>query len=229
MKGKYRDADSLVEIDSILTESTTQECIIWQNILGQRVIYNILNIEKSENGKEVDFQLKNYQNDFEPSEAIYVKLKYRGTMFRSKMAKMIGDKVTLRFPLVADVKTIELRSEARTFFDLNEERFLSLAVLHNGIIQKEQIIKLQVIDISESGLCVLVSDKNKNFIQSSLILVLTHLGSEELNKPISLSQKYSSKFRYRKNGKGYFRIRVGFELQEKLKKSILSEFIYANV
>lgn len=229
MKGKYRDAGSAVEIESILAEDISSQCIMWQNIEGERVIYSIKKIEKSEDDKLVTFQIKNYQNDFILDRPVYVKLKFRGTMFRSSIAKLSGSLVTLNFPLVADVKTIELREEVRINFDLSEERFITIGMLHNGKWNKEQALKFQLLDISESGVCVLVTDENKNYLQNSKVLAITHLGSMELSMPVFMIQKYASKFRYRKNGKGYFRIRIGFKLKDKIKKEILAAYLNSSV
>ena len=225
MQGKYRDAGSTVEIDSILAGGVTKNCLIWQNIEGERVIYIIKHITKSEDGKLVTFQIADFQNDFIQDEAVYVKLNYRGTMFRSSITKISKNLITLNFPLVVDVKTIELRGEPRISFDLSDEYFVSLGVIHDGKWQKEQVLRFPVVDISESGVCLLVSDQNKNFLKNSLVLIITHLGGVELDKPVSLEQKYSTPFRYRKNGKSFFNIRVGFSLSEKLPQDKISAFM----
>lgn len=225
MKGKYRDAESNIEIDSILAEDVTAECLIWQNLEGERVVYKIKKVDKSEDGKIVTFRIIDYNEDFDSHGPVYVKLSYRGTMFRSSIATINKNEISLNFPLFADVKTIEMRGEPRIGFDLKIEKFVTIGVLHLGQLQNEQSLKFQIMDISESGLCVLVSDKNKNFLTNSLNLALIQLGGLELDNPIILSQKYSSPYRYRKDGKSIYCIRVGFELEEKITKNQIKIFI----
>lgn len=225
MKGKYRDADSNQEIESILSEQVTEGCLIWQNIGGERVIYKIKNIEKSEDGKEIKFQILKYLDDFDLSGPIYVKLSYRGTMFRSEITDVRAGVLHLKFPLAADVKTIEMRGEPRISFDLNEDRFATLGVMHDGQWHKEQTLKFQVVDISESGICLLVSDVNKNYLKNSLTLAMIKLGAVELHLPILLTQCYSIPFRYRRKGKSVYAIRVGFKFESKISTKLINEFI----
>lgn len=225
MKGKYRNADSVVEIDSILDEKITEDCLIWQNLFGERVVHQIYKIEKDEENRVLKCRIQDYNLKFDTKQPVYIKLDYRGTMFKTQVRSINNDVIHLNYPLGEDVKTIELRGEPRTNFNLKDEKYISMGVLHDGKLQNEQKLLFQLMDISESGLCVLVSDQNKNYLKSSLVLALSHLGDIELPYPLLLEQKYSTPYRYRKDGKNFFAIRVGFELSQKFEENILNEFL----
>jgi hypothetical protein len=225
MQGKYRDAESLSEIESILKEAEAEESVIWQNINGERLVYNIVTLEYREESRETRFRLEDYKSDFDESQLVYIKLKYRGTMFKAKIIQVNGTYISISNPTCETVKTIELRSEPRTPFDLEEDKLITLTIIRNELAQKDHMLRFQVVDISESGICLLVSNQNKRFMEESFEMYITHLGKIELKKPIPLQRQYIKDFRYKKLGKNVFSNRIGFKLTIKFEPTELTDFL----
>jgi hypothetical protein len=126
MQGKYRDAQSLSEIESILNTMGAEDGVVWQNHWGERRVYDIESIEFLEMNKEVRLRVSGYNGDFDINESIYIKLQYRGTMFKSTIVSIDGRYLTIAFPLGNDMKTVELRSESRIRCDLSEDNLVTL-------------------------------------------------------------------------------------------------------
>jgi hypothetical protein len=225
MQGKYRDAQSISEIESILKEAKPDECVIWQNVDGKRVVYDIVSLEYIEESRETKFKLNLYRMDFVNTELVYIKLKYRGTMFKANIVQQYGSYITIGNPSHESVKTIELRAEPRIAFDLEEDTLITLTITRNELAQKDHILRFQVVDISDSGICLLVSNQNKKFMEDSTEMYITHLGPIKLQEKIPLEKQYIRDFRYKKSGKNIFSNRVGFKLTLKFDPSDLASFL----
>ncbi len=225
MKGKYREAESIKEIESILKVADATDCIIWQNINGERVVYDVIEVEYKEENRETKFKLNKYQNDFDARDFVYIKMKYRGTMFKTSISEILGSYITVSNPINDSVKTIELRNESRVSFDLNEETLITMSIIRKEVTKGERILRFQISDISESGICLLVSNQNRQFIEDSREIYITHLGSHKLEEPMPVIRQYTEDFRFKKLGKNSFTNRVGFKLDEKFDPRELKVFL----
>lgn len=225
MKGKYREAESVNEVESILKEAVANDSVVWQNLDGKRVVYEITSLEFIEESRETKLRLNNYKGDFDPDELVYLKLNYRGTMLKSTILDQRGSYITISNPSTQAVKTIELRSEQRIPLDIEEEKLITLTITRGELAQKEHVLRFQVVDISESGICLLVSNQNKKFMEESSEVYITHLGPNKLEEPIAVSRLYIKDFRFKKLGKNVFSNRVGFKLSEKFCPEELHDFL----
>ena len=150
-------------------------------------------------------------------------------MFRSTIHALGKSKISLKYPKPLDVKTIELRKFPRISFDPNKECFVTLSFRNFSVGQDDYELNFQLLDISQNGLCLIVSTQNKSLMQDySYDLYLTHLSNTEISTPIELEKKYIEPFRYRKNGKSVFSLRVGMKLLKKLDKDTMDNFVKEN-
>ncbi len=225
MKGEYREANSIQEIQSIIEENEFEHCIVWQTIEGKRKVYsvNTMKIDDVENGLVIT--LDHCEHLLSKDQLLYVKLSYRGTMFKTKIKKIGTNSIITDIPHGDNVKTIELRAETRISLDLNEERLVSLSFVHKGKEETENELRFQVVDISDSGISLIVSNQNKNFIENCQEFVLTHLAGQKLSEPIKLEKRHMADFRYKKLGKIINSNRVGFKLNSKFIRDELISFI----
>jgi|LULF01.1.fsa_nt_gb hypothetical protein len=225
MKGEYRDANSLSEIESIIKETDYRDCVVWQNQHSKRVIYDLDGLKLLDEQRLVRLKLKNYLHDFDPNQMVYLKLNYRESMFKTVIERIEGKYVFIKLPKANDIKTIELRSEPRTSVDLNQEILITLSIMKGNSTYNQHVLRFQLVDISNSGICLLISNQNKIFIEQSDELMITHLGSVELKRPIKINMQYMLDYRYKKQGKNIFSNRAGFKLDEKFLEEELGEFL----
>lgn len=225
MHGKYRDANSSKEVDSILKEAGPRECLVWQNLTGERNLYYVKNVTYDNDEKVLEFELKDFGGDFSLKDYVYIKLEYRGTMLKTYINRIEKSTVYIKYPDEVNVKTVELRREKRTEFKLNEEILVTIRIRQTNNQSKDQILKFQLMDIAQTGLSVLVSNANKLYIENALEMKLTHIGAIRLKKPLELKMMYMQDYRHKVRGKSQFSNRAGFKLVDEFLMDELLGFL----
>ena len=225
MKGEYRNALSNKEIESILNEVENGETMIWQNINDKRIVYNISKMEYNPEKKQFIVKVKAFGDNFDLNSWVYFKVDYRSTLFKSKIEKINGSYITVGYPELEFVKTVELRSCPRTNVSLENEVLAELLIKQyaSGKLS-EHILKFQIFDISEKGICLLVSGENKGFMDEAAEFHIQKLGKIELKNSYILIRRHIQDFRYRKNGKNHHVKRMGFELSSSFDSQELNDF-----
>jgi hypothetical protein len=223
MTMKFRDSNSLLDIKSLIDNSTSARTILWQSINDNRVVYAIEDYQINDEDQIVQLMIKDYKDDIDVNKTIYIKLSYRETLFKAHVMSLVDNKLSLFVP--KDVKTQELRSKPRIQFSAGDEKFVTIS-LENGLSKvKVQSLKFKVVDISESGISILVSDQNKTIFEKSQKVVLTHFGEFELPDPIFIEAKYSHHFRYRHRGKSVSSNKTGFAFHVLISPQYLDVFV----
>ena len=225
MQGKYREAVSSAELESIFSSEELEDCMIWQNIYGQRNVYEVQDIELKLESKELRLKVKNYKNDFTTQEPLYLKLNYRGTLVKADIISESGSYITIDFPDIKSTQTIESRSEVREYFDLADDVLVTLLIKKPTKGQIDHVLRFQIADISNSGICLIISNQNKKFMEDATEMFITYLGSVKLEKPISIQRLYIKDFRYKKLGKNLFSGRCGFRLASEFVPGELAGFL----
>jgi len=225
MKGKYRDAESKEEVESILKEEVSDECIIWQNSFGERIIYDISCIVFGNLIKEFSLKVDNYSGNFDPKDVVYIKLSHRETMLKTTISKIEGDSLFLALPDEVEVKTKEMRIEKRTPVHGVSEKVVTIKIDQGKTLKQDHSLRLEVVDISDSGICLFVSKQNKNFLENAHSIILTHLGESKMGSELIIKRRYTHHFRYKKLGRYTYASRVGFEVEGKFNKVELSDFL----
>ncbi len=227
MKGKYREANSLAEFKSIILHGHSEECFLWQNHSGERAVFQVKELKLDEHDTELIIKLRDPFSDLaiHTTSDLYVKLEFRGAMFKTKIKKMNNTSLVAYIPKLESIQAVETRRELRTTFDLQTEKMVMLSLKHDDELNTESSLKFQVFDISQNGICVIVSGQNHKFVKNCSDIFITHLGNKKLNEPIRIIQRHMQKFRYKKLGKSFYSMRVGFELADSFLPDELNLFI----
>ena len=133
----------------------------------------------------------------------------------------------LFIPTQADVKTLELRTFPRTIFNLKDKKMVTINVVNKLGGQREHFLRFRIYDISKQGLCLLVSNQNKNLISQSSELYVTQIGGIILSQPIKMERRHISEFRYKHLGKNIFSNKIGFQLEQLFNSEDLRSFCTA--
>jgi hypothetical protein len=219
----FKDTDSYIEIDSILKNSDESTTILWQNKEDEkRAVYAISKLTYNETIQTIQFSIKDYQFDMNPKKVVYIKLSYRQTVFKGEVVSIEGDIVTIYFP--KDVKAQELRSSPRQEFRVKDDKNVILKIAPKVESDKSIDLIFKVLDISKEGICLVVSDNNRQYLKNTKKHLLTHLGEMELPKGVFLELKYIQRYRYRHLGQLHIVNRAGFQLVGDFDKSLYKEF-----
>lgn len=177
----YRSSEEYREILRILQKSTAlQENLIWQShALGKTVVpIHYLEIDFISREVLVNFNSEHYRLD--PKLPLYVKLGYRTSVFKVSEYRQGHDSVYFSFPEL--IKTQELRFNPRQNFRASQEKFVTLKSLNSNDAGSE--LKVRAMDVSETGLGLVVSDQNRHFLKNNRILWVTGLQESKLDHPV---------------------------------------------
>lgn len=226
---KFRDTESLIDIQSLLRGTTAQETIVWQthSKTGQRIKYCVSEFDFIEPAQTVELKLKDFKNDLDMYETIYIKLSFRDTVFKADIINIRGDMLSIFVPI--HVKTQELRSFARKKFKPKDDKVVTFSMANDITFGARQSLSFQVVDISQIGVCILISDKNKQLIETSDELYITQLGAFELPEPVQIDLKYLSRIRFRSKGKTKLSNRAGISFSQKIPENFLNDFYINNL
>jgi len=223
MKLIFRNSDSLYEIVKIIQSSTPGNTIIWQNRGGKRALYYPSSIFYDEALHTIRFQIKNFDYSLLVDETIYVKLSYNDTLFKGKVVSIDQSVISVYLP--EEIKTLELRQNKRIAFMPKDEKKIYLELAPEITSERVYQLAFTALDVSTGGVSIIVSDNNKQLVESSGKQLLTALGGFELEKPVLLDLRYSQTFRYRIRGKTFLSNRYGFKFLEDIDQSVLDQFI----
>jgi hypothetical protein len=177
----YRSSVEYREILRILQKATTlQDNFLWQShALGKTVIpVQYLEIDFIAREVLVNFNSEHYRLDSELP--VYVKLGYRTSVFKVSQFRQNQDSLYFSFPEL--VKTQELRFKPRHTFRVAQDKFVTLR--SSTLRESGNELKVRAMDVSETGLGLVVSEQNRNFLKNNRILWVTGLQDSELAHPV---------------------------------------------
>jgi hypothetical protein len=181
---QYRSSMEYREILRILQRSSaTPGNILWQSsVLGKNIIpIHYFEIDFIAREVVIKFDDETYKIDSEIP--LYIKLSYRDTVFKVSNFRRKTDSLHFTFPEI--VKSKELRRSQRVFFKQQQEKFVTLKpAVHSGQKDFGNEFKVRVCDISDSGIGLIVSEQNRNFLKNNRILWVTGLQNEMFDGPI---------------------------------------------
>ena len=214
MQGEYREVNSILEIESILRESSADSFIVWQNMGDHRRLYPVETMSYDTEKRQIQLKLKEFKHDFDLMQVAYIKLEYRGTLFKAKILSMDGTYITIEYPYMENVKTIELRAYPRVPINIEDDILITLKIKQlTTLNESEHILKFQAYDISEQGICLLVSGSNRNFVEESFEIFIIQLGPIVLKQPVKIEKRYATDHRFKKFGKSQHSKRMGFKTE----------------
>jgi hypothetical protein len=221
----YRSASEFREILRILQRaSAMQENLMWQTEAAGRNIIPIHHFEIDFVAREVVifFDVKLYR--VKESLPLYLKLEYRGSVFKIMNFRINQESVSFPFP--AEIKTRELRHALRYQLTGNKEKFVILKPISRTDNATE--IKVRAQDISQHGIGLIVSEQNRSFIKNNRIIWVTKLQDIELATPILAEVVYLNSEvdpKVANPNKKVKELKVGLKLSGTIPQDVLNEFV----
>ena len=167
-----------------------------------------------------------FKSDFDSNQVVYVKLEYRGTLFKAKITTISGSYITISYPYIENVKTIELRAHPRVNINIEDDVLITLRLKQvTTLNESEHILEFQAYDISEQGICLLVSGHNKQFVEEAFEIFIIQLGTVVLREPVKIEKKYAQDYRFKKFGKSHHSKRMGFQAEALFNPEEYSRFL----
>jgi hypothetical protein len=182
IQDKYRSSFDYREIIRILQKSSTlEENFLWQSHALGKTIIPIHHFEIDFVTREVVIAYDTLRFKIDHGLPLYVKLDYRSTVFKVSDYKNEHRLVSFMFP--KEIKTLEVRVHPR--FDVTQKDLsVSLRPSLSGSRELGPQLQVKVLDISETGLGLMVSEQNRSFLKYNRILWLTELGGNKLAHPV---------------------------------------------
>ena len=177
----YRSTTEYREILRILQKATTlQDNILWQSHALRKTVIPIRYLEIDFITREVlvNFHSEHYQIDSELP--LYVKLDYRTSIFKIGEFRQNQDSLHFSFPEL--IKTEELRTTPRHKFRAAQDKYITLRSSSGRENGSE--LKVRTMDVSESGLGLVVSEQNRSFFKNNRVLWLTGFQESTLVHPV---------------------------------------------
>lgn len=193
---------------------------IWQTgSSGFREVFQIIKIQISENQQKIILRtdsLKVIEQDY----PLFIRFRYRNIIFRLTTAEfaVMGDQLICSIP--QDVKALAKRSSDRYVLPPNLD--ISLSIKRYGRTIKENLPQLEVriIDISESGIGILISGANREFFRAYDHFLIRAIDHKVLNREIFGTVLYVAP-------KGYYlkrsEVRVGLSLSTPLSWDVFDQ------
>ncbi len=179
----YRSSLDYREILRILQKSSTlQENFLWQsNALGKNII-PIHHFEIDFVSREVVIYFDAQRYGVEKELPLYVKLDYHTSVF--KVSEFREQQNSIHFAFPAEIKTMELRAHSRHQFLPNQDASVGLKPSLSGGRDGGSELQVRVLDVSQFGLGLLISEHNRSFLKNNRILWVTKLGEAKLDYPV---------------------------------------------
>lgn len=222
MLPNYRSSTNLNEIIGVLKRSkSASECFLWKNARGKRIVYPIKSLYVNEEHMSFVADFEN-ETDIPGGEELYLKLNYRDTVCKVEVVNSIFNTVT--FSLPKEIKSIEMRESFRFKFKPVEKKQITLSLKSELLSGAVQEVGFQVIDISQTGISIIIADKFVNYFDEHFSVVMTKMQDMLMSSSYELKIIYIKKFRYRFKGKIQTAYRVGLKSTIPFQKSQLDYF-----
>jgi hypothetical protein len=222
----YRSSREYREILRILQKSTTlQDNILWQSHPHGKHIIPVQFLEIDFIAREVLINFDEDQYQIDPSLPLYIKLGYRMTVFKIVQFRQNQNALNFSFPEL--VKTQESRNFPRHTFSPAQDKFVILKSSLTGHFHElGSELKVRVMDVSEKGLGLIVSEQNRNFIKHNRVLWISDLHENVLEEPIVAEVAYmnaevDSKFQVKKQRS----LKVGLSLSVSFPEHVYNRFL----
>jgi hypothetical protein len=224
IQDKYRTSQDYREILRILQKSANfQGNLIWQSDASVKSVIPIHHFEIDFVSREVVINFDTQKFKIKHHLPLYVKLDYKTTVFKVTEYNSNHQSVTFIFP--KEIKTLELRSSTR--YPVAQKDFsVALRPNLNGLRDVLPELKLSVLDVSENGLGLIVSEQNRSFLKNNRILWVTELGGHRLDHPVLgevayINNDLDSRLQTRKIKE----LKVGLKLSDYLRSDLFQKLL----
>jgi hypothetical protein len=218
----YRNTKSKVEILNTFSVSNPNMSLLWQTVNGKRSVFEIDDIKINTTIRTAKITLKDDEASVDPKEPIYLKLSKNASVMKLRCLNKSYNEISVALP--EEMKSIENREFPRIRFKPTDERIATIVLTSEFTASSTQALKFKLMDISERGLSLIVSDENKELLVRSSGYYLTHLGESELSTPIALDFKYLKNHTLKVKGRSYRSNRAGLMLANGISQEALRAF-----
>lgn len=222
----YRSSTDYREILRILQKaSSLQDNFLWQSHAIGRTIIPIHHFEIDFVTREVVVYFDTQKYLLDTQLPLYVKLDYHTSVFKVTDYRTTIESVQFSFPV--EVKTQELRTRPRHSFNPEADRAVSLKPTLTGLNRESSHeLQVRVMDVSESGLGLIVSEHNRSFLKNNRILWVTRIQDMPLQYPVLaevvyINNEVEAKYHIRKQKE----MKVGLKLSGSIPPEIYHKFI----
>jgi c-di-GMP-binding flagellar brake protein YcgR len=198
-------------------------CFLWQNGEMGRQIFPLQRIMMNENLGLIVAELKSENvTHFNKDLITFCKLHFRETVFKTQALNSVQNAVTLQMP--SDVHVVELRKFPRQKFRPSDAIHITMKLKIGLMAHAAQQITLQVIDVSATGMSLLVPEHFIDQLTEAQDLLMVKIMDYELAIPLKNQLCYYHQFRFRQNGRITKAYRVGLKFSSKLSDYLLTQF-----
>jgi hypothetical protein len=207
--------ENKLHIISVIEKASLYGGDMWQSRPGEengRSLSQIIQIQNDLKFDKVIFRTPSiFQVD--PTRPIFVRLSYRNLIFRLLPGEfhVVGDRVYCHYP--REARALEERKGDRYVLPINSEISLSLKRLEKSMREMTYEMELRIIDVSERGFGILISNQNRDYFRKYDHFWLKAVDHRSLHSEILGSVCYvAPRGYYLKRGD----VRVGLSLQAPL-------------
>lgn len=193
---------------------------IWQTgASGLREVFQVVKIQLSSNQEKLILKTDSLTlvNQNYP---IFVRLRYRNIIFRLSAQEftVVGDEITCYIP--TEVKALAKRSTDRYVLPSNLDISLSIKRYGRTLTEKLPELEVRIIDVSESGIGILISGANRDFLKAYDHFLIKAIDHKRLSRDIFGTVLYVAP-------KGYYLrksdVRVGLSLSTPLNWEVFDQ------
>lgn len=223
--GNYRSTMEWKEILRIIQKASLEkDNFFWQTHADRRDIAPIDHFEIDYAARDVVVTFRKPGLKLSRDLPLYVKLDHNDSVFKTTDFKASAQ--TIQFSVPKEVKTLELRESPRHAFRADQFKIITVKPTLGAAADISNNIEFRVIDISETGMGLVISENNRSYLKNNRILWITHLQRVELPTPILaeivyITSESDSKLVNRREKE----LKVGMKLSGKIPPEAVQYFI----
>jgi HD-GYP domain-containing protein (c-di-GMP phosphodiesterase class II) len=224
IKSRYRISTNLSDILEAVRSGKQSTNFLWHSIGGKRHTYPVEITDLKVENNKILIAVENKTDTLKNEETVYLRLMSRDAVFKSKVRVMNDFEVVLDFP--TEILLCEKRKSKREGFHITDEKFAKI----KSNVQKmnahlEKVLKIQVLNMSESGLSLFIPDAMANQFNSGGELSLDALGDFWLHPPIAGTVVSKSAYAQKTNTGQDEGFQVGVNLNQKIPVGTFANFL----
>ncbi len=195
---------------------------MWQNYNDHRIIFNVQTFEMGQFRKKIRILFDDTTNTIDPKIPVYVKIPFRETVFKGEVSQLLPREVFLTLP--QEIHMREFRENLRTRFEPGKKHVSLRPVQDSIAADKLPVFKTTIMDISQAGMGLLISDNNLHFFKKGSLIDLLGMGETEMAESCRGEVVHIAKLTPLQAKKIGFPYRLGVRMNEKIPEQLLSVF-----
>jgi len=220
---KYEISKDRDEILKTIKESNNKnKNILWQNHGDNRTVLEIFDFHIDPIKEIIRFNVLDPASIYD-DQPLYIKLNHRNMIFKGSLISKSTGGVFVQIP--DQIKLEELRDHKRYEFQATEKRQVLLEI-DSSIETIKEHLSINILDVSQSGLGIIVNPFDKDKVIRSNQVNLSTLGYFDFKSHFTMDPVYKADFE-RPNNHGELEqvCKIGFRFQENLPEKLLKDFI----